>query len=52
MCSFFYHECLAFRESDEKLKDELVEKIKANVPEAKVTSEVGEGGLVLMLIRI
>jgi hypothetical protein len=35
----------AFRESDQKLKDELVEKIKANIPEAKITSDVGEGGL-------
>ena len=40
-----------FRESDEKLKDELVEKLKANIPEAKISLGVGEGGLILILIR-
>ncbi len=39
---------LCYRESDEKKKDELVAKLKANIPEAKITSETGPGGYFIL----
>jgi hypothetical protein len=35
---------LCYRENDEKIKDDLITKLKSNIPEANITSEVGPGG--------
>ena len=39
-----YHTFACSREGDDQIKNELVEKLKANIPEARITSEVGPGG--------